>query len=177
MSEYLSGDQLYKFLHISKRKMKYLLENGYIPVIDTGKKTYKYRVKRCDAEKFKERMEREADFLRELRGRFGSGNSSPKATLNCAIKDNEREEFREFLTKLWSKYPDALPAKKAAELADISPQRVNELVRKGVIYGICVGNVQYLSKEQFIEYITVKCNGGKLAINFKLRNSKPPKST
>lgn len=81
MSEYLSGDQLYRFLHISKRKMKYLLENGYIPVIDTGKKTYRYKVKRCDAEKFKEQMERDADFLRELKGRFGSGNSSQKSAL------------------------------------------------------------------------------------------------
>lgn len=172
MSEYLSGDQLYKFLHISKRKMKYLLENGYIPVIDTGKKTYRYRVKRCDAEKFKERMEREADFLRELKGQFGSGDFSPKATLNCAIKDNEREEFRGFLTKLWRKYPDALPAKKAAELAEISPQRVNELVRKGVIYGICVGNVQYLSKEQFIEHIAVNCRAGKLVKSFRVQNDK-----
>lgn len=150
MSEYLSGDQLYRFLHISKRKMKYLLENGYITVIDTGKKTYRYKVKQCDAEKFKERMEREADFLNELKGRFGSGNSSPTATLDCAITNDERKEFREFLTKLWRKYPDALPVKKAAELADISPQRINELVRKGVIYGMCVGNVQYLSKERFI---------------------------
>lgn len=172
MSEYLSGDQLYKFLHISKRKMKYLLENGYIPVIDTGKKTYRYKVKQCDAEKFKERMERDTDFLKELKGRFGSGSSSPKATLNCAIKDNEREEFREFLTKLWRKYPDALPAKKAAELVEISPQRVNELVRKGVIYGICVGNVQYLSKERLIEYIAVNCRTGKLAKSFRVRNNK-----
>lgn len=172
MSEYLSGDQLYRFLHISKRKMKYLLENGYIPVIDTGKKTYRYRVKRCDAEKFKERMERDADFLRELKGHFGSSNSSPKAALDYSIKDDEREDFREFLTKLWSKYPDALPAKKAAELADISPQRVNELVRKGVIYGMCVGNVQYLSKEQFIEYIAVNCRAEKLVKSFRVQNDK-----
>lgn len=172
MSEYLSGDQLYRFLHISKRKMKYLLENGYIPVVDTGKKTYRYRVKRCDAERFKERMEREADFLRALKGRFGSENSSRKATLDYAIKDAERGEFREFLLWLWKKYPDALPAKKAAELAEISPQRVNELVRKGVIYGMCVGNVQYLSKERFIEYIAVNCRTGKLAKSFKLRNNK-----
>ena len=67
MSEYLSGDRLYRFLHISKRKMKYLLENGYIPVIDTGKKTYRYRVKKDDAEKFKERMELESGFLVELK--------------------------------------------------------------------------------------------------------------
>lgn len=169
MSEYLSGDQLYRFLHISKRKMKYLLENGYIPVIDTGKKTYRYRVKRCDAEKFKERMERESDFLAELKGRFGSGNSSPIATLDYAITDDEREEFREFLTRLWRKFPDALPAKKAAELAGISPQRVNELVRKGVIYGMCVGNVQYLSKEQLIEYIAINCRVGKLVKSFRIQ--------
>lgn len=172
MSEYLSGDQLYRFLHISKRKMKYLLENEYIPVIDTGKKTYRYRVKRCDAEKFKGRMERDADFLRELKGQFGSRNSSPKATLNYAITDDEREDFREFLTRIWRKYPDALPAKKAAELADISPQRVNELVRKGVIYGMCVGNVQYLSKEQLIEHIAVNCKGGNLVKNFRVQNDK-----
>ena len=172
MSEYLSGDQLYRFLHISKRKMKYLLENGYIPVIDTGKKTYRYRVKRCDAERFKERMEMESDFLAELKGRFGSENSSPTATLDCDITDDEREKFREFLTGLWGKYPDALPAKKAAELADISPQRVNELVRKGVIYGMCIGNVQYLAKEQFIEYMAVNCRVGKLVSRFRGRNDK-----
>lgn len=172
MSEYLSGDQLYRFLHISKRKMKFLLENGYIPVIDTGKKTYRYRVKRCDAERFKERMEKETDFLRELKGQFGSRNSSPKATLDCAITDDEREEFRKFLTKLWKKYPDALPAKKAAELADISPQRVNELVRKGIIYGMCVGNVQYLSKEQLIEYIAISYRRGGLVKKFRKLNNK-----
>ena len=172
MDEYLSGDQLYRFLHISKRKMKYLLENGYIPVIDTWKKTYRYRVKRYDAEKFKERMEQDADFLKELKGRFGSGNSSQKSALDYAIKDNERKEFWEFLTRLWDRYPNALPAKKAAELADISPQRVNELVRKGVIYGMCVGNVQYLSKEQLIEYVADNCRGGKLVRRFRGQKDK-----
>lgn len=172
MSEYLSGDQLYRFLHISKRKMKYLLENGYIPVIDTGKKTYRYRVKRCDAEKFKERMEWETDFLRELKGQFGNGNSSSKTALDYTIKDDEQMEFRGYLTKLWKKYPDALPAKKAAELAEISPQRVNELVRKGVIYGMCVGNVQYLAKEQLIKYVAVNCRAGKLVKRFREQNDK-----
>ena len=172
MSEYLSGDRLYRFLHISKRKMKYLLENGYIPVIDTGKKTYRYRVKKDDAEKFKERMELESGFLVELKGRFGRCDSSTTAELVHALKDDEREEFRKFLTKLWKKYPDALPAKKAAELADISPQRVNELVRKGIIYGACVGNVQYLAKEQFIEYVAVSCRVGKLVKKFRERGDK-----
>ena len=48
MPEYFSGDKLYKYLHISKRKMKYLLENGYIPFVDTGKKTHRYLVRQYD---------------------------------------------------------------------------------------------------------------------------------
>ena len=58
--EYISGGELYKFLHISKRKMKYLLEHGYIKHIDTGKKTHRFMVKLRDAEEFKVRLETDA---------------------------------------------------------------------------------------------------------------------
>ena len=33
MGAYLSADELYRYLHISKRKLKFLLENGYILTI------------------------------------------------------------------------------------------------------------------------------------------------
>ncbi|MBD5104175.1 MAG: hypothetical protein HDT47_04835 [Ruminococcaceae bacterium] len=141
-------------------------------MIDTGKKTYRYRVKKCDAEKFKERMERDSGFLVELKGRFGRCDSSSDADWKYALKDDEREEFREFLTRIWKKYPDALPAKEAAELVGVSVQRVNELVRKGVVYGMCVGNVQYLSKEKFVEYVAGNCRGGELVVRFRERGGK-----
>ena len=35
----ISGDQLCRVCHISKRKAKWLLENGVIPCEDTGRKT------------------------------------------------------------------------------------------------------------------------------------------
>ncbi len=46
--EYISADKLYKILHYSKRKTKYLLDNGIIPCVDTGKKTWRYQVKMSD---------------------------------------------------------------------------------------------------------------------------------
>ena len=51
-------------------------------------------------------------------------------------------------------------------------QRVNELVRKGVVYGMRVGSVQYLSKEKFVEYVAVNCRGGKLVMRFRERGGK-----
>ena len=48
--------ELYQYLHITKRKMKSLLENRFIPYIDTVQKIYRYIVKRTEAEKFRKRM-------------------------------------------------------------------------------------------------------------------------
>jgi len=71
-SEYMSGEQLWKYLHISKRKMKYILENGYIPCTDTGKRTYRYHVKISDAEDFKRKLENDPAILVETQGLFSS---------------------------------------------------------------------------------------------------------
>lgn len=54
--EYMSGCELRKYLHISTRKMKYLMDNDLIPHENTGHATHKYRVSREDARKFKQRM-------------------------------------------------------------------------------------------------------------------------
>ena len=50
--EIITKEQLYKILHISKRRAKFLLDNGYIPCIDTGKKTRRYQIKLSDVQEF-----------------------------------------------------------------------------------------------------------------------------
>ena len=42
---YMSGAELRQYLHISTRKMKYLMNNDYIPHENTGRATHKYIVK------------------------------------------------------------------------------------------------------------------------------------
>ena len=43
-SDIISCEQLSKICHISKRKAKWLLENGVIPCVDTGKKTWRFQI-------------------------------------------------------------------------------------------------------------------------------------
>ena len=50
--EKLSAEQICKILHISKRKCAWMLQNGMIPCKDTGKKTRRYTVHRCDLDAF-----------------------------------------------------------------------------------------------------------------------------
>ena len=70
--KYMSGCQLRQYLHISTRKMKYLMDHDYIPHENTGHATHKYRVLVEDAEVFKYRMENETGFLAELNGMFSN---------------------------------------------------------------------------------------------------------
>ena len=46
--EKISQDQLYRICRISKRKATWLLENGYIPCQDTGKKTRRFKIEIMD---------------------------------------------------------------------------------------------------------------------------------
>ena len=46
--ETISMDQLYRICHISKRKAKWLLENGVIPCTDSGKQTRRFQIRLDD---------------------------------------------------------------------------------------------------------------------------------
>lgn len=152
--EYMSGCQLRQYLHISTRKMKYLMDYNYIPHENTGHATHKYRVKREDAETFRLRMEQEPNFLRELSGQFSSRTTrSPKRPMIDPTEENCRG-FEAFLTDLWAELPDALPATEAATLAGYAPQRIREFIKENVLSGVKVGAVQYIVKDEFIAYLS-----------------------
>ena len=40
--DFMSGSELRQYLHISTRKMKYLMDHDYIPHENTGHATHKY---------------------------------------------------------------------------------------------------------------------------------------
>ncbi len=70
--DFMSGSELRQYLHISTRKMKYLMDHDYIAHENTGHATHKYRVSREEAERFKCRVETEDGFLAELSGKFSN---------------------------------------------------------------------------------------------------------
>ena len=72
----ISMGQLYRICHISKRKARWLLEQGIIPCVDSGKKTRRFSIQLEDVIIFLER--RDAGLLEDAipRGAF-SGGSRP----------------------------------------------------------------------------------------------------
>lgn len=150
--KYMSGCQLRQYLHISTRKMKYLIDHDYIPHENTGHATHKYRVLVEDAEVFKHKMETETGFLAELNGMFSNRTEwHPRPLIE--VTEEKCNAFRAWLEKEWAELPDALPTKTAASLIGCQPQRIYELIKENVLHGIKIGAVQYIPKTEFIFYI------------------------
>lgn len=149
---YMSGCQLRQYLHISTRKMKYLMDHNYIPHENTGHATHKYRVLKEDAEKFKFRMDNEIGFLAELNGMFSNRTEWHPLPMFEATAEN-CEAFRRWLSSQWAELPEALPTQTAAELVGHSPQRIHEWIREEVLVGIKLGSIQYCAKAEFVSFM------------------------
>ena len=126
----LSGSQLRQYLHISTRKLKYLMDHNYIPHEDTGQATYRYRVRWEDAVAFKQRMDTDPSFLSELVGMF-----------------------KKWLTQRWTDEPDALPTQRVADLLGCYPQKIHRWVKLGQLPAEQVGRFQYCSKAELISFL------------------------
>ena len=152
MNEILSGSELRQYLHISTRKMKYLLDHGYIPCENNGQATHKYAVKLRDADEFKRKTETQPGFLSELTGKFNSRKCGKKPHL-INVTEKNCKAFRAYLTEKWADLPDALATKQVATLIGCKPQKLNKAVADGKLYGVIINAVQYISKESLIAYL------------------------
>ena len=149
---YMSGSELRLYLHISTRKMKYLMDHNYIPHENTGHTTHKYRVRTEDAVRFKARMDTEPGFLSELSGMFSNRTEwHPKPLIE--VTEENCTAFRQWLEKEWAELPEALPTQMAAELVGHNPQSIHKLIKENVLHGVKIGAVQYISKTEFISYM------------------------
>lgn len=152
----LTGSQLRQYLHISTRKLKYLMDHDYIPHEDTGQATYRYRVRWEDAVEFKRRMEEEPGFLGELAGQFSSHHPpKPRPKPEPAFQPTPEncQQFRQWLAQRWANEPDALPIQRAAQLLGRNPQTLHRWVKEGSLQAVQVGRNQLCSKEELLAFL------------------------
>ena len=151
MSIYMSGDELARFLHISKRKMRYFLQNGYIPMCDTGKKTHRYKIKKEDAEKFLNKTKNDPDFLTQINKMFSSNIKNNEKVVNKSTKSNGKE-FAKFLKTKWAKLPEALNSGDVAKLIGYDRRKIIELCKLGVLNGVTVKQKWICTKQSLIDF-------------------------
>ena len=151
--DFMSGSELRQYLHISTRKMKYLMDHNLIPHENTGHATHKYLVRVEDARAFRKRLSNDKVLIAGLTGKFSSGKRE-KPEITVEITEENSEAFARWLNNEWAELPEALPTKQASEITGINPQCFNEMVRKHKMYGIIIRGKQYCRKTELIAYLS-----------------------
>ena len=147
--ETLSLDQFRAVAHISKRKAKWLLENGVIPCEDSGKQTHRFKIRRGDVADFLWRQE--AGVLNSI---IPSGVFSSSQLHNISLPNIEPEELFSFLMEEWADEPDMLTSKQAADLAGYNDTTINNWAADGKIRAVYYYGKNLISRESLAEYMS-----------------------
>ena len=129
-----------------------MLQNGYIRYEDNGNKPHRYSLRLCEVEAFRQEMTDHPERIADLNGRFTAQKIKPP-TPTVVLSQEEAKILREYMAKCWSKHPDALPSKPAAELTGLTVGTLNRYVAKGNIFGAVVGGKVLISKQSLIGYL------------------------
>lgn len=146
MSEtYGTQETVRQMLHISKRKAKYILDNGIIPCINTGKKTRQYRVKISDIKHY---MEHPYNF--DV-GMFPS-NTKPKSIKKEALLLDEDVVYTYFY-KMLSNENDMLTIIRISELTGYGKPTIYRWINKSWLKSILFLNKHLIPKEELLKFL------------------------
>ena len=164
--EIISLEQLYKMLHISKRKAAWMLQNGIIPCEIRNTPTHKYSVRKEDVLAYMVKSEREK--RKEIPvGIFNAKKTNnPRRTespdsdcggyfddTNYKLRGKERARFKEMLENLLSAVPDTLTVDEVAELTGYHRRTILRYVQRKYIYAVNIMGKYYISKQSIINYL------------------------
>ena len=124
---YMTGNQLRQYLHISTRKLKFLMDNDFIPHENTGHPTHKYLVKIEDAEAFSQRQHTDRKLIADLAGLFSSRlehNPPPK----IKIPEETLNEYRKYIEDRFRAEPEALSVTRICELTSMVGTTIHRLI-------------------------------------------------
>ena len=129
--EVISGEQLRKILHISKRKCAWLLQSGAIPCTDSCQRTRRYAVKLDDVIEYIIRTENVAERVQ------------PQRPPEC---------FREQLNDMWFDVPDVLTITAVSAITGYTPIAVDRCIVKGSLRSEIVQTGLITCREWLIDF-------------------------
>ena len=147
--EIITKEQLYKILHISKQRAKFLLDNGYIPCVDTGKKTRRYQIKMSDVQEFID-SNVEVD--------YSTLPSVPIKKVNRDIMyDNlNLKKAREYYDGILKDKPPVISTVDICQITGYTNESVRRWISKGWLKVFTVARIYAIPKETFLDFLLSK---------------------
>ena len=163
--EYVSKDQFYRICHISKKTALYYLENGFIPCIDSGKKTRRFKIATKDIVIFLENRDKNPEkyylpnhynnpFLpSEIRQYKATPQAKNKKYFYKLKRFNEVKDYQKYLEQQFSDYPDMMTSAQIRQVTGHSISTINSWCKSEKVRFIRYHCAYLLQKKSIINYL------------------------
>ena len=147
--EYVTKEQMYRICHISKKTCQYLLENGMVPCIDTGKKTRRYKIKTSDiADYLMQRESKEAEY-KPTAGFYR--NKCNRESIISKILKTDRKWLREIYMQQLLDFPDVMSVEQTVSVTGYGFSSIIRRCKSGRLKSFHLRNVYKIPKEYLLE--------------------------
>lgn len=152
--EYISLDQLYRICRISKRSALYLVQNGIIPFVDTGKKTWRYKIALVDVITYLRRRE-------QLGSMIPSGSVSsrckrpnnPRKSYSSLVSPGNEGAIAEYFKYIYADCPSILTTADVTEMTGLCKKTILQYLKNGEIKSLGITNKYIIPKQNVLEFV------------------------
>ena len=150
--EILSGEDVRKILHVSRRKASWLLTNGYIRCCDSGKKTRKFTVLREDLDAYIAASIAHPERFRTPEGAFTSKRADARRQSYVSMPRILPESFRPWLEERWKRTPDLLTLDSVSTLTGYAVSTLKRWAGNGKLRTVIVPYNVVTTKTWLIDF-------------------------
>lgn len=155
--EVITKDQFYRICHVSKRTATYILDSGFVPCTNSGKKTRKYKIRLDDVISFLEKRE-ENPFFYKAPNNYYKDNKKSKVRYANALNTNRlmryRKMLRAYFEQALSSCEDVLTPKGVEAITGYSYKSVTRWCTNKELRSFLIFNKFKIPKEYLIDYLT-----------------------
>ena len=156
LPEVLSGEQVRRILHISKRKCAWMLNNGFIKCQNTGKRTRKYTVHKEDLLKYIEDSQKHPERYATPYAEFSAAKYTGKNRRQCLCKlgfpSSLPYGFRAWLETELEAVPDALTIPQVVAVTGYTNNAVDHWLRQGHLKFVQTQTTKIIAKDWLIDF-------------------------
>ena len=149
----ISLDQVYRICNMAKRSVLYLVKHGVIPVVDTGKKTWKYRVALDDVIAYLEKRDKIGSMIPRGAASSRQGKRCNRACYAALITGENEHELVEYFTHIYSEYPDVVTVYDIAEMTGLSKKTIYDFIGAGTLLSFEKYPRHLFTKKSVLEFV------------------------
>ena len=156
--DFLSLDELSRVCKIAKRSARYLVTNGIIPAIDTGKRTWRYKIAVADVALYLDRREKMGSMIppgaatSRYRDRKPQTISTRKS-FSQMVAEGQEAEIGEYFSHIYAEYGEVLTTPDIVDMTGLEKSTVLKLLKNGKIKSVESHPKYLIPKQYLLEFV------------------------